>query len=68
VLVAMYFVEVLGGLSDTVARVDGVSAFHYYGSAIEHGIDPGAFVGLTAAGILLAATGCLLFERRDLRR
>lgn len=68
VLVAMYFIEVLGRLSDTVARFDGVSAFHYYGSAIENGIDAGAFVGLTAAGLTLAAVGCLLFERRDIRR
>jgi ABC-2 type transport system permease protein len=68
VLVAMYFIEVLGRLSDTVARFDGVSAFHYYGSAIENGIDAGAFVGLTAAGLSLAAAGCLLFERRDIRR
>ena len=68
VLVAMYFVEVLGRLSDTVARFDELSAFHYYGSAIENGIDPGAFVGLTAAGLALAAVGCVLFERRDIRR
>ncbi len=67
VLVGMYFLEVLGKLSDTVATVDGLSAFHYYGSAIEDGIDPVAFVGLTAAGLLLAAAGALLFERRDVR-
>jgi ABC-2 type transport system permease protein len=67
VLVAMYFLEVLGKLSDVVARFDGVSAFHYYGSAIENGIDPAAFAGLTAAGIALAAVGSALFERRDLR-
>lgn len=64
----MYFVEVLGRLSETVGRVDVLSAFHYYGSAIEDGLDPGAFVGLVAAGVALAAAGGLLFERRDLRR
>ena len=68
VIVAMYFVEVLGRISDSVASVDAFSAFHYYGSAIESGIDAGAFVGVTAAGVVLAAAGCLLFERRDLRR
>jgi ABC-2 type transport system permease protein len=67
VLVGMYFVEVLGKLSDTVGAVDGLSAFHYYGSAIEDGIDPAGFVGLLAAGVVLAAVGCVLFERRDIR-
>ena len=66
-LVGMYFLEVLGKLSDTVAKADGLSAFHYYGSAIENGIDPVAFAGLTAAGLLLAAVGAVLFERRDVR-
>jgi ABC-2 type transport system permease protein len=66
-LVTMYFLEVLGKLSSAAATVDGLSAFHYYGSAIENGIDPAAFVGLTAAGLLLAAAGAALFERRDVR-
>jgi ABC-2 type transport system permease protein len=65
VLVAMYLVEVLGKLSDAFAAVDGLSAFHYYGSAIEDGIDlPGAAL-LVVAGLLLTAIGCRLFERRD---
>lgn len=68
VFVAAYFVEVLGRLSDTVARVDVLSAFHFYGSAIEDGLDPAAFFGLIAAGLVLAGIGCVLFERRDLRR
>jgi len=67
VLVGMYFLEVLGKLSDAVASFDGLSAFHYYGSAIENGIDPAAFAGLTIAGVLLAAVGAVLFERRDVR-
>ncbi|HET8759053.1 MAG TPA: hypothetical protein VFM58_23755 [Solirubrobacteraceae bacterium] len=66
-LVAMYFLEVLGKLSSAAATVDGLSAFHYYGSAIENGIDPVAFIGLTGAGLLLAAAGAALFERRDVR-
>lgn len=65
VLAVMYLVEVLGKLSGTMAKVDGLSAFHYYGSAIEDGLDPLAVAGLTAAGVLLAAVGCALFERRD---
>jgi ABC-2 type transport system permease protein len=65
VLVAMYLIEVLGKLSSAMARADGVSAFHYYGSAIEDGLDLGACAGLTVAGVILAAAGCVLFERRD---
>jgi ABC-2 type transport system permease protein len=53
-LVAAYFVEVLGGLSDTVGAVDWLSPFHYYGTAITDGIDVSACVGL--------------FERRDVAR
>lgn len=65
VLVAMYLVEVLGKLSDAMSKVDGLSAFHYYGSAIEDGLRPGAFAGLTVAGLVLAVAGALLFEHRD---
>jgi ABC-2 type transport system permease protein len=65
VLVAMYLVEVLGKLSDVFAAIDGLSAFHYYGSAIEDGLDPGASAILIGAGLLLAIAGCVLFERRD---
>ncbi len=65
VLAVMYLMEVLGKLSDAFAAVDGLSAFHYYGSAIEDGLEPGAMAILVAAGITLAAAGCALFERRD---
>jgi ABC-2 type transport system permease protein len=67
-LALMYFVEVLGNLSDAIGAVDGLSAFHYYGSAIEHGIDPVHAAGLVAAGLGLTAVGCVLFERRDVGR
>jgi hypothetical protein len=43
----------------------GRGTFHYYGSAIEDGLRPGAFAGLTLAGLALAAAGILLFEHRD---
>jgi len=65
VLAVMYLMEVLGKLSDAFASVDGLSAFHYYGSAIEDGLEPGAMAILLAAGVVLAAVGCALFERRD---
>ncbi len=68
VLALMYFVEVLGNISDPIGAVDWLSAFHYYGSAIEHGIDPVHAAGLVAAGLGLTTVGCVLFERRDVGR
>jgi hypothetical protein len=67
-LVAMCFVEVLSRRSDTVARVDGLSALHHDGGAIEAGLEPGTFLGLTAARTAFAAAGCLRVERRDVRQ
>ena len=50
------------------SRCASLSAFKYYGSAIQDGIDPLAFAGLDARrGALLAAAGAFLFERRDVR-
>lgn len=48
-----------------LARSSSTLGRHYYGSAIEQGLDPAACLGLTAAGLRLAAAGCALFERRD---
>lgn len=66
VLVAMYVLDLLGRLSDSVEPFRFLSAFRYYGTAAVDGIDPLSFAGLTAAGLLLAAAGTTLFERRDL--
>jgi ABC-2 type transport system permease protein len=64
-LVGMYVIDLVGKLADAAEPLRAVSAFKYYGSAIQDGIDPLAFAGLTLAGVLLAAAGGLLFERRD---
>jgi ABC-2 type transport system permease protein len=64
--VAMYVIDLVGKLADPVEPLRTVSAFRYYGSAIQDGIDPVAFAGLALAGALLAAAGALLFERRDI--
>jgi ABC-2 type transport system permease protein len=64
-LVGMYVIDLVGKLADAAEPLRAVSAFKYYGSAIQDGIDPLAFAGLTLAGVLLAAAGALLFERRD---
>jgi ABC-2 type transport system permease protein len=64
-LVAMYVIDLIGRLDPGLSEIRYVSVFKYYGNAIENGIDPLAFVGVTAAAVLLALLGSWLFERRD---
>ena len=64
-LVAMYVLDLLGKLADDAEPLRAVSAFRYYGSAIQDGLDISHMLGLTLAGVLAAAAGALLFERRD---
>jgi ABC-2 type transport system permease protein len=66
VLVAMYVADLVGRLDTGLDWIRYGSVFRYYGHAIEDGIDPIAFVGVTAAAIALAVLGALLFERRDI--
>jgi beta-exotoxin I transport system permease protein len=66
VLVAMYVADLVGRLDTSLDWVRYGSVFRYYGKAIEDGIDPVAFIGVTAAAITLAALGAALFDRRDL--
>ena len=66
VLVAMYVADLIGRLDPSLDWVRYGSVFRYYGRAIEDGIDPLAFAGVTAVAVALAALGALLFERRDL--
>lgn len=66
-LVAMYILDLAGRLADALAPLRWISAFRYYGAPLRDGIDVSWFAVLTVAGILLAAAGALLFERRDLR-
>lgn len=66
VLVAMYVVDLIGRLDPGLSGVRYVSVFKYYGNAIEDGIDPLAFCGVTLAAVALAALGAWLFDRRDL--
>jgi ABC-2 type transport system permease protein len=66
VLVTMYVVDLVGRLDTSLDWVRYASVFKYYGNAIEDGIDPVAFIGVTAVAIGLAALGGWLFERRDL--
>jgi beta-exotoxin I transport system permease protein len=66
VLVAMYVVDLVGRLDTGLDWIRYASAFRYYGRAIEEGIDPLSFLGVTAVAVACAALGALLFERRDL--
>ena len=64
-LVGMYVIDLVGKLADEVEPLRYVSAFRYYGSAIQDGIDPLAFAGVTLAGIALTVAGAVLLRRRD---
>jgi ABC-2 type transport system permease protein len=66
VLVAMYVLDLVGRLDPDVSGVRYFSVFKYYGNAIEDGIDPLAFCGITAVACAMAALGAWLFDRRDL--
>ncbi|HSD80802.1 MAG TPA: hypothetical protein VLB47_09075, partial [Solirubrobacteraceae bacterium] len=66
-LIGMYVIDLVGKLADPVEPLRYVSAFRYYGSAIQDGIDVSHVVGLTVAGVVLAVLGALAFERRDVR-
>lgn len=66
VLVAMYVMDLIGRLDAGLNWIRYGSVFKYYGNAIENGIDPVAFVGVTAAAVALVVLGAWLFERRDL--
>jgi ABC-2 type transport system permease protein len=65
-LVAMYVIDLVAKLDAGLSGIRYASIFHYYGNAIEAGIEPAAFIGLTAFGVLLTAVGAVLVERRDL--
>ena len=61
----MYVIDVVGKLADPVESLRVLTAFKYYGSAVQNGIDLLAFAGLTLVGAVVAAAGAWLFERRD---
>jgi ABC-2 type transport system permease protein len=66
VLVAMYFANALGNVVEDLEDAQPFSAFYYYGSAVEDGIDWGDFGGLTLAALLLVLLAVLAFRRRDI--
>jgi len=66
VLVGMYVLDLVGRLDPSLDGLRYASVFRYYGRAVENGIDPLAFLGVTVAAVALAAAGATLFQRRDL--
>ena len=65
-LVAMYVLDLAGKLAEPVEPLRALSAFRYYGSAIQDGLNAGHMAGLTLVALVLAAVGAQLFARRDL--
>jgi putative exporter of polyketide antibiotics len=65
VLVAMYVMNILAKLAPDASWMRNFSAFYYYGSAIQTGLDPAHALLLAAVGVLLAVAGMEMFERRD---
>lgn len=65
-LFGMYMLDVMGRVSEDLEYLQPWSAFYYYGSAIEDGIDWANFGGLTAVAVLLALLAVLAFQRRDI--
>jgi ABC-2 type transport system permease protein len=66
ILVAMYFVNALGNTVEDLEDAQPFSVFHYYGSAIEHGVDWGDFGGVTLAALVLVFLAVFAFRRRDI--
>ena len=65
-LFAMYLLDTLGRVSKDLEDLQPLSAFYYYGSAIEDGIDWTNFAGLTLAALVLVLLAVLAFRRRDI--
>ena len=65
-LFAMYLLDTLGRVSEDLEDLRPLSAFYYYGSAIEDGIDRTHFAGLTLAACALVLLAVLAFRRRDI--
>jgi ABC-2 type transport system permease protein len=66
VLVGMYVIDLVGRLDPSLDGIRYASVFRYYGNAIDSGIDPLSFAGVTVAAVAFAAVGAVLFDRRDL--
>ncbi len=65
-LFGMYLVDTVGRASEDLEDLRPASAFYYYGSAIENGIDWSGFAGMMLVATFLVALAVLVFHRRDI--
>ena len=65
-LVAAHFVNALANLVKELREVQPFSVFHYYGSALEDGIDWADFLGVALAALVLVVLALLAFRQRDI--
>lgn len=66
VMFAMYVLDLLSRLVDGLSWARYLSAFHYYGMAIQDGLSWGGAILLLVAAVVLAAVATALFDRRDI--
>lgn len=64
-LFGTYLIDTIGRASEDLEDLRPASAFYYYGSAIENGIDWTNFAGLMLIALLLMILAVLAFRRRD---
>ena len=65
-LFGMYLIDAIGRASEDLEDWRPVSAFYYYGSAIENGIDWAHFGSITLIALALVLLAALAFRRRDI--
>jgi ABC-2 type transport system permease protein len=65
-LFGMYLIDTVGRASEDLEDLRPVSAFYYYGSAIENGIDWTDFGGIMLMALVLVLLAALGFRRRDI--
>jgi ABC-2 type transport system permease protein len=65
-LFGMYLVDTIGRASEDLEDWRPVSAFYYYGSAVEHGIDWAHFGSISLIALALVLLAALAFRRRDI--
>lgn len=66
VLVAMYFMDALGGMVQEVEWIRNLSAIYYYGSPLTDGIDWASFAGISGIAVALTTVAVFAFRRRDI--
>lgn len=65
-LVAMYVLNGVGAVSDTLKPLRPLSLFYHYGSAVEQGVPWASFLLILAGALVLTGLAVAAFERRDI--